>query len=210
MLAVALSVLALAIYTASIVRFGFERTREVQTRIAVFEREGLQVADVPEPWLQDLLAVEDPAFYTHRGIDLRTPGAGMTTLTQGLVKIHYFDDFQPGLAKYKQSVLALVLDREIPKQDQLLLMLNSVGLGRLEGRRVEGFADAAVTYFGKAFDRLNREEFLALVAMIVGPDHYNVARHPRRNAERLARIERFVAGGCQPRGLRDVLYEDCQ
>lgn len=42
----------------------------------------------PEQW-KLLLAIEDPAFYNHRGVDLSTPGAGMTTITQGLVKLLY-------------------------------------------------------------------------------------------------------------------------
>src|SRR5262245_3552880 len=33
-----------------------------------------------------LLAVEDPGFFQHRGVDLSSPGQGMTTITQALVK----------------------------------------------------------------------------------------------------------------------------
>ena len=58
-----------------------------------------------------LLAVEDPEFWTHRGVDYATPGQGRTTMTQGLVKFLYFDHFQPGFAKIEQSLIAwAVLD----------------------------------------------------------------------------------------------------
>jgi hypothetical protein len=46
----------------------------------------LRLEDLPPGWLEMLLAVEDPNFYHHNGMDLQTPGAGITTITQNLVK----------------------------------------------------------------------------------------------------------------------------
>jgi membrane carboxypeptidase/penicillin-binding protein len=69
----------------------------------------LRPEQFPEGWLQALLTVEDPHFYTHDGIDASTPGAGITTITQGLVKLYYFHPFKPGIAKLRQSLIALVL-----------------------------------------------------------------------------------------------------
>ena len=53
----------------------------------------LEVEDLTPRQLEILLKVQDPRFFDHKGIDLRSPGAGWTTITQGLVKIHYFDPF---------------------------------------------------------------------------------------------------------------------
>ena len=53
-----------------------------------------------------LLKVQDPGFYDHSGIDLWTPGAGLTTITQAIVKKLYFNDFKSGIAKIKQSLIA--------------------------------------------------------------------------------------------------------
>ena len=56
-----------------------------------------------------LLAVDDPMFYHHHGIDSRTRGAGYTTITQGLVKTLYFGHFRPayfiGARPSKRSLL---------------------------------------------------------------------------------------------------------
>lgn len=54
-----------------------------------FEKFGRRVSlrDMSAARLNVLLKIEDPTFKTHRGVDLATPGAGMTTITQGLVKL---------------------------------------------------------------------------------------------------------------------------
>src|SRR4026208_228052 len=46
----------------------------------------LTVRDMSPERKAMLLAIEDPTFERHHGVDLETPGAGMTTLTQALVK----------------------------------------------------------------------------------------------------------------------------
>jgi membrane carboxypeptidase/penicillin-binding protein len=117
---------SLLAYTAAIVHIGQSRTSELISYAAELEHSGITPNDFPPGWLDELVRVEDPGFYDHNGIDFSSPGAGLTTLTQGLVKIHYFKNFQPGFAKYKQSILALVLDRRLPKQSQLILILNTV------------------------------------------------------------------------------------
>lgn len=39
-----------------------------------------------------LVLVQDLGFHQHKGIDLWTPGAGLTTITQAIVKKLYFGD----------------------------------------------------------------------------------------------------------------------
>ena len=52
-----------------------------QTRSSVY---ALQVSDLTPRQLDILLKVEDPNFFNHHGVDFTTPGAGITTITQGL------------------------------------------------------------------------------------------------------------------------------
>ncbi|PIU49633.1 MAG: hypothetical protein COS92_05655 [Desulfobacterales bacterium CG07_land_8_20_14_0_80_52_14] len=96
-----------------------------------------------------LLAIEDPTFTRHHGVDLATPGAGMTTLTQGLVKFLYFPDgFHPGIAKNRQTLIAqYALDAMVSKDDQLLLFLNIYYLGNEHGQAIHVYANAARIYF---------------------------------------------------------------
>ncbi|MEM8963314.1 MAG: biosynthetic peptidoglycan transglycosylase [Acidobacteriota bacterium] len=198
-----------SIYALVVVRSATETTQRVIETTESFESSGLTPESLPADWLDDLLAVEDPSFYRHNGVDLTTPGAGLTTLTQGLVKIHYFDDFQPGLGKIDQTILALHLDRALTKRQQLVLLLNTARLGTLAGQQVSGFASASIAYFDKDVDELTHNEFLSLVAMLVGPNHLNVMSNPEENQRRVRRILAMLAGECSPNGLTDVYYEEC-
>ena len=174
-------------------------------------RRDLKLGDVGGRRLKMLLRVEDPGFFAHHGVDWSTPGQGMTTLTQALVKRLYFDGgFKPGFAKIEQSLIArFVFDPAVSKRDQLEIFLNRASFGNFHGKPVIGFEAAAQTYYGIPFAKLDDRQFLGLVAMLRGPNALDPVRHPRENAERLARIEALLAGRCAPRGLRDDAYRDC-
>lgn len=206
--AVPLTILvALAGYEAYAVSRAKARTPEALARTAHRE---LPLASLPSRRIAMLLAVEDPSFYAHRGVDFRTPGQGMTTITQALVKRLYFDRFKPGFAKIEQSLIAwLVLDKAVEKRDQLEIFVNYAYLGNTKGHQVFGFGNAARAYFGRGLDELDDRRFLSLVAMLMGPNALDPIRHTAENAERVRRIEAMLKRQCRPRGLKDVTYEDC-
>jgi len=157
-----------------------------------------------------LLKVEDPGFYRHNGVDVFTPGSGMTTLTQALVKRFYFEAFHQGLLpKLKQSLYAVGFNRVVSKPDQLRLYLGSVYMGTIDGREVHGFQDAGQTFFQHSCDQLTPDEYLAIIAMPVGPNTYSAKLHPVANRQRAARIRKFLAGACSPASVFDVYYKNC-
>jgi membrane peptidoglycan carboxypeptidase len=157
-----------------------------------------------------LIRVEDPTFWTNKGIDLSTPGAGMTTLSQGLGKHIFFDDFQPGWRKPELMALTrFALYPEVDKDRTLRAVIANAYLGTHQGRAVVGLADGARTWFGKPLSQLSDREFLELEAMLVAPDRLKPSRADAERAERVHRIERLLAGRCQPTGFRDVLLEGC-
>lgn len=167
----------------------------------------LKVNDLSQWQLHALLAVEDPNFYHHNGVDLKTPGAGITTITQGLVKMYYFDHFKPGLAKVKQTLIArYALNPLVSKNNQLLLFLNNVYLGNVNGKTVIGFANAAQTYYHKPFHNLTKDQYLSIVAMIVAPQNFHIFNKPTANVERTRRIKKVVSGEYKPKQLMDIYY----
>jgi membrane peptidoglycan carboxypeptidase len=199
-----------AVYYAVVTVVAYEVTPQLVADYMASHKMPLDPRSLPPRYLEILLAVEDPNFLNHHGIDLTTPGAGYTTITQGLAKQVYFVRFRSGVAKIKQSLYALVLDRRVSKQDQLKLFINTVYMGTFSGKPVNGFPDAARVYFGKDFGALTEDQYIALVAMIVGPDGFNVVRFSARNAERVRRIKKLLRGECKPAGLADVFYEGCK
>ena len=184
-----------------------QRTPQVLAEAAKGE---LRLADIPPRRLAMLLKVEDPGFYRHRGVDFSTPGAGMTTITQSLVKRFYFERFEPGFAKLEQSLIArFILHPVMPKKAQLKAYLNHSHFGWREGRPVVGLAAAARVYYRRELAQLSDRQFLSLVAMLMAPRDLDPLRKPAANAERVRRIEAMLAGRCAPQGLRDVAYESC-
>ena len=169
---------------------------------------GVRWDDLPNNWLDIWLRVEDPRFFSHPGLDLTTPGAGLTTLTQALVKRLYFDAFSPGFSKLEQSLIAvLVVSPRISKEDQITAALALLYFGTVSGRDVVGFEDAAQTYYEKPLNLLSDQEFVGLVAMLVRPNLYRPGSAP--HDDRVARINRMLEGECAPLNLSDVLYRAC-
>lgn len=169
----------------------------------------LSLASLSPEQKEILLQVEDPGFYSHHGIDVTSPGQGMTTITQALVKLLYFDPFRPGFAKIEQSLIArFVLDRHLSKDQQLALFINHAYFGAQHGRQLHGFADASQAYFGKPFGELNRDDYIGLVGMLIGPNEVRPDKTGPYN-ERVARIKALLAGKCRPAGVFDPLYSGC-
>jgi monofunctional glycosyltransferase len=157
-----------------------------------------------------LLAVEDPTFFENDGIDLDTPGAGMTTLAQGLGKRIFFDPFRPGLQKIELMALTkFALVPTVSREDILRATLASAYLGHDKDGAILGFSEAALRYHGKPLAALSDREWLSLVALLPAPNDLDPVRYSEANAARVDRIERLLAGACKPLGLRDVMLEGC-
>ena len=170
----------------------------------------LNTSDLNPERLAWLIKIEDPAFFRHQGVDLSTPGAGMTTITQGLVKLLYFPDgFRAGVSKIRQTLIAEYgLDAQVSKDDQLRLLLNIAYFGEVAGQSVHGFGQASHVYFGKEFDQLSDEQYLELVAMLMGPNAFKPGSQAL--AERMRRIHEYLAGARKPASLLDVEYNGVQ
>jgi membrane carboxypeptidase/penicillin-binding protein len=107
-------------------------------------RDLVRPGDISSDRIHRLFQIEDPDFYRHRGFDYSTPGAGLTTITQGMVKYLYFDRFKPGFMKIEQTLIAwLAVNALVSKEDQLTAFVNTAYLGTCEGTKVSGFAEAA-------------------------------------------------------------------
>lgn len=173
-----------------------------------------------------LLRIEDPTFHAHRGLSL-AQGQGVATISSALAREFFLEgarlDGVKGLmqAFYRRvfdcckridlgrDITALVLDARLSKERQLAMFVQSVYMGRHDGRQVRGLAQAAKVYFGKPLARLGEAESAGLVAMIKAPNAYHPVREPAAHALRLARVRAVLDGSCRPAGWFDTDYAHC-
>lgn len=202
-----LSIIGIITYYTVVVMIARSETPEIINSLYGTGKISLSFSDLTERQLEILLKVEDPEFYNHGGVDLCTPGAGLTTITQGLVKKLYFENFTPGIAKIKQTLIAyFALDPLVNKNKQLEIFLNKVYLGTIDDKPIYGFKEAAAAYYNKDFNELTESEYISLVAMIIAPNRFNIISSPQANQNRSERIKLLVNGEYYPKGLMDLYY----
>ena len=140
------------------------------------------LADISPHLINATLAVEDPNFYRHPGVDpvgiaraiyyiLRedTVGPGGSTLVQQLVKLTYLSGERTLARKIKEAVLAIEINRRYPKDTILEIYLNHIFYGNL----AYGIETAAQTYFGKPASELTLAEASLLAGIPQRPGDYD-------------------------------------
>jgi len=184
------------------------------------------VATLDPKKISALLTIEDPSFYSHRGLDI-SKGQGLTTITSSVASMVFLGDHQLDGAKGRlqsfyrsvfdccrrvdlgRDMMALVIHSKLSKQDQLDIFLSNAYLGSSNGRGVVGFEAAAATYHGKDLSELSGDEFLGIVAMLLAPNYYHPERNPELHAQRVKRIRAIIGGQCEPGGWLDLTYDHC-
>lgn len=173
-----------------------------------------------------LLAVEDPTFFTHRGVSL-ADGQGATTITSSLAReVFLFRSELTGVKGALQSllrgvfacckridigrdVMAMLLDRRVSKERQLALFVDQVYMGRHEGVQLRGLAAASQALMGKPLAQLEAQQFTALVGMIRAPNELHPVLHAAAHRQRSVRVHAVATGSCLPGGWFDTEYAAC-
>ena len=183
------------------------KKQEIVNTALASGRMKLELTDLTKEQLSALLKIQDPNFYHHKGVDFMTPGAGITTTSQGLVKMYYFEDFKPGPQKIEQTLIArFAFDPLTPKDTILKLFINEVYLGQKDGGPLKGFEDASWFYFNKPLVHVNWDEYLSLIAMIRAPFNFHYFEKREKNSERVSRIKKVLAGEYVPVDNSDLFY----
>lgn len=204
---VGLAIVGVLLYFTVVIFNARSKTPEIVQSALRSERMKLELTDFSNDQLQALIKVQDQNFYNHHGFDISTPGTGVTTISQGLVKFYYFDNFKPGVQKITQTLIArFAFDVMTPKDTILKLFVNDVYLGQHEGKSIKGFEDAANAYLNKSFKDLTWDEYLGLVAMIRSPNKLHYIRDKQVNEERVVRIKMVLSGEYTPVDNGDWLY----
>jgi len=124
------------------------------------------------------IAIEDSSFYTHSGVRVTSTiravvsnvfnigiGGGGSTITQQLVKNTLLTSKKTILRKIKEWVLAIKIDRSMPKEKILEYYLNE----NPYGGNIYGIEEASKTYFNKKAQDLSLPEAAYLAAIPQSP-----------------------------------------
>ena len=138
---------------------------------------------MPEHLKNAFIAIEDETFKTHSGINWkRTLGAignfffkfdetqfGGSTITQQLIKNITMDKGKTAYRKVREIIRALLIERNLKKNEILEAYLNTIALGN----GICGVQVATNNYFNKDVSELTLAESACLAAITQNPSKYN-------------------------------------
>lgn len=170
-------------------------TRKVEQSVKIFDRTGevllydlhenmqrtvVPLEQISAPLKNAIVAIEDPEFYTHKGIKPTAivravwtnfiqaellSGQGGSTITQQVVKLTVLTTDKTIARKLKEWILALKMERALEKDQILELYLNQVPFGG----QLYGVEEAALTFFGKKSSDVTLAEAAYLAAVLPAP-----------------------------------------
>ncbi len=172
-------------------------------------RNPLEFEQLPDNIVNTLVSTEDARFTSHSGIDIRsmfrvvfslgTAGGG-STISQQLAKnlfhtrsmefgeddpvylglLMKIDGVRTVIAKVKEWILAIRLERRYTKQEIMAMYLNEVSFGN----NAYGIQVACRTYFQKDLSDVTLPEAATLIGLLQNPSLYDPRVRPERTLER--------------------------
>ena len=155
------------------------------------------IDELPQTYIDAVLAVEDKRFYSHPGFDpIATCRAlvndiragsyveGGSTITQQLAKNQYFTQDKKIIRKVAELFMAFKIESVLDKDKIFELYVNSIFFGN-------GYycvADASWGYFGKPPSEMDFDECTLLAGIPNAPTNYNPVASPELARERQAQV----------------------
>ena len=160
-------------------------------------REKISYEDLPQVFVDALVATEDSRFFEHNGFDAprflkasvgqllgNSDAGGASTISMQVIKNSMTSTTDSGIKgiirKFTDIYLAIFkLEKNYTKEQIIEFYVNNHGLGGM----VYGVEEAAQTYFGKSASDLNLSEAAILAGMFQAPTYYKPDVNPE-NAEK--------------------------
>jgi penicillin-binding protein 1B len=153
--------------------------------------------ELPLNLVNAVTSIEDRRFFDHGGVDyLRLVGAlrddlragrraeGGSTLTMQLARGFFLTPEKRLKRKIIEIAITFQLENHFNKQQIFQIYANEIPLGQQGSFAINGFGQAAQTYFGKDVRQLDLAECALLAGMIQHPSYLNPYRHPDRAIQR--------------------------
>jgi len=153
--------------------------------------------EIPQRMVQAVIAIEDRSFFEHGGINyMRTAkcafvdivshhmSCGGSTLTQQLARGFFLSPEKRVTRKLREIFITFQLEARFNKKQIFEMYANEINLGQRGSYAINGFGEAAQTFFGKNLGQLDLAECALLAGTIQSPTRLNPYRHPERAMER--------------------------
>jgi penicillin-binding protein 1B len=153
--------------------------------------------ELPPNLVNAITSIEDRRFFEHGGVDyFRLVGAlrddvrsgrrreGGSTLTMQLARGFFLTPEKRLKRKIIEIAITFQLEHHYNKQQIFQLYANQIPLGQQGSFAINGFGQAAQTYFGKDVKQLDLAQCAMLAGMIQHPSFLNPYRHPERTTQR--------------------------
>ena len=155
-------------------------------------------SEIPPRLVQAVTAIEDRRFFEHGGVDYhRIAGAmyhdlfghsrlteGGSTITMQLARGFFLSPARTLQRKLSEILITFQLESRFSKQQIFELYANQINLGQRGSFAVNGFGEAAQSFFGKDLKQLDTAQLAMLAGLIQSPNRLNPYRHPERAMER--------------------------
>lgn len=152
-------------------------------------RTTINYAEIPQNYINALLAAEDADFYTHPGIDIKgllraavqladtgRIQSGGSTITMQVARNYLLTSDRTFARKIREILLSLRIEQLLTKQEVLELYVNKIYLGN----KAYGIKAAAEVYYGKPIEELSLAQLAMLAGLPKAPSAYNPLANPRR------------------------------
>ena len=201
-----LAILSGVVMVALVVRDGYDMYRQALEEIplsdkisTIKEKENYtEIDELPEIYIDAVLAVEDHRFYMHGAIDMISIGRailkdiqeksfveGGSTITQQLAKNIYFTQEKKLTRKIAEVFMASEIEKNYPNKDDILeLYLNTSYFG-------DGYytvKEASIGYFGKEPSEMTDYESIMLAGIPNAPSVYAPTKNPELAEQRQRQV----------------------
>ena len=171
----------------------FARYEQEQAVLKQFKK----LNEIPVHCLQAVMAAEDHQFITHEGISFkgiaraiwknllaRRMSQGASTITQQLIKNIFLHPKKTLWRKFKEQIMAVLIETKLNKDQILELYLNVIYMGQIGPFQIHGFGASALHYMGKPVQNLNASECALIAGLIKSPGRYNPFKNPDKSLNR--------------------------
>lgn len=159
------------------------------------------LSDLPQTYLDAVVAVEDHRFYQHFGVDVFSIGRavwqnlttqslaeGGSTITQQLAKNQYFTQEKRLERKFAEIFVAVEMESVCSKQEIFELYVNTIYFGS----GYYGIYDAAMGYYNKEPSELTDTECVMLAGLPNAPSAYSPDVSPELAGQRMRQVIRCM------------------